>query len=487
MRAAVCVCAALVLCISAHARADDDAAGTDGAANEPTKADAPARADRDAAAAKANKQLQDEIQKLEEKNEDLEDKVVTLEEDLQYLEKRVKDLLPVKARLSGYLDFGFFAVGGDGSGLRSDIGNVIFPEYAGKVTGSWVFMGDPLSTAINSRGDPAETAESRAIVFDSVNNEGVASFIVNALNVQLFTGIGKNMAMTALFDLVPRSRDVSDPNGVFLGDFLDLKLAYTRWDTPVESFDLSVFAGKIDSVLGREYRAQEAIDRTTVTPSLICRYLCGRPLGVKARAQLLERKLVLNVAITNGSHFWEGFDFADEVDRNQMPTVAGRLSYQLPFAELELGVSGAYGAQDAQEDDDVRQWHIGGDVHLSYKDVELTAEYVQGRAQGLTDTGMDPPKCGLASCLEYKGAYGLLGVRLSNTWIPYARVDWRDALHHAGASFVYISKLWRATVGVRAEVGSHLIFKAEATVNRELGKIPQFSNDIVTTSMVIRY
>ncbi len=429
--------------------------------------------------------LKKQLEDLKLENEDLKDEIESLKEDVEFIDKRVKGLLAIKGKIKGYLDFGFFRAGGDGSGLRSDIGNIIFPEYAGSVPGSWVFMGDPLSTAINSRGDPAETAESRAITFDSVDNEGVASFIVNALNLQLFAGIGKSVSLTSFVDFLPRSRDVSDSAGTFLGDFVDVKLAYMQWNTSLELFDLRVFAGKFDSVVGREYRFQEAPDRITVTPSLLCRYVCGRPLGVKARARFLDSKLIVNVSVTNGSNFTEGFNFADEVDSNNAPTVSGRLSYQLPFAELDLGVSGAYGAQDQQADSKVIQYHWGGDLHLLWNDFELTAEYVQGNAEGVSEAG--GVACGLAPCLDYKAAYGLAAYRATNNLVPYARVDWRDALHQAGASFVYISKLWRVTAGLRYELGAHLIFKGEYTVNRELGDIPQFSNDVFTSSMIVKY
>lgn len=427
-----------------------------------------------------------DLEALREENEDLRDEIEVLREDLDYLDEQVKALLPVKARLSGYLDVGFFWVDGDGSGLRSDFGHVAFPEYS-DVPQSWVFMGDPLSTMINGRGDPAETAESRAIVFDAVGNQGAASFIVNSLNVQLFTGIGDSASVHSSFDLAPRSRDVSDADGLFLGDFLDVKLAYLTYRPPVDAVALEVQVGKFDSVVGREYRVSESPDRTTVAPSLICRYLCGRPVGVKARARVAGDRLVANVSVTNGSHFWEGFTFADEVDSNDTPTVAGRLSYDLPIPgvdTLELGVSGAIGAQDAHTDNDLLQWHIGGDLLVKVADLEFTAEFVRGKAEGASST---TPECDVAACLDYDGAYGLVAYRISNNLIPYARVDWRDALHRAGASFVYVSKLWRATAGLRVEVGEHLIFKADYTVNRELGRIPQFANDLFTSAMIVTY
>jgi hypothetical protein len=71
--------------------------------------------------------------------------------------------------------------------------------------------------------------------------------------------------------------------------------------------------------------------------------------------------------------------------------------------------------------------------------------------------------------------------------MPYARVDWRDALHRSGASFIYISQLLRVTAGLHFELGTAVIVKAEYTVNRELGRIPQFDDDVFTSSLVVRY
>jgi hypothetical protein len=285
-------------------------------------------------------------------------------------------------------------------------------------------------------------------------------------------------------DFLPRARDISDVGGLFNGDYVDVKLAYGEWKPKLDHMELALQAGKFDSVLGYEYRSLESPDRTGVTPSLICRYTCGRPVGLKARGRFLDNTLIANVAVTNGSHFSEGFTFANETDTNQFKTVAGRLSY-IAGGHVEIGASGAFGAQDYQDDDKVYQWHYGVDLHAEYKDLEVTAEYVHGRAKGKTTPGM-LAECDLAPCINYKGAYGLVSYRLTNMFIPYARVDWRDALHEAGTDFVYISKLVRATVGLRAEIGTRVIVKAEGTLNRELGKIPQFPNDVLTTSLVLK-
>ena len=425
------------------------------------------------------------LEKIEAENAALREEVEWLKEDLEVTNQEVQKVKPALAKVTGYIDMGFFAVSGDGSGIRPDIGNVYFPEYAGVVPGSWVFMGDPLSTAINSRGDPADTADSRAIAFDPVDSRGKSSFLLNALNIQLFTGITPSLLVQSSFDLVPRSRNVSDPEGEFVGDYVDVKLAYLEYRPAAAEDRLSLFVGKLDSTVGREYRVQEADVRTTVTPSLLCRYVCGHPLGVKARLAFLGDRATAAAAVTNGSNFQETFDFADESDRNQFKTASGRVSFA-PLPAVELGASGAFGAQDQQRQNDVYQWHLGADLLVSVRDVQLVAEYVQGRARGKTSPSTDL-HCDLTPCIEYKSAYGLVSYRATNIFIPYVRVDWRDAEHENGASFVYYSQLIRSTAGLRLELGTHIVAKAEYTLNRELGEIPQFKNDVFASSMVVKF
>ncbi|MEZ4385863.1 MAG: bZIP transcription factor [Nannocystaceae bacterium] len=430
--------------------------------------------------------LEARLDALEAENEALRGEVEYLREDHDSLDQRVERILPLTGRLGGYVDFGYFYVGGDGSGIRPDIGYQHFPEHDGVIPDSWVFMGDPLSTMINSRGDPADTGESRQLTFDGVDSRGKSSFIVNALNLNLFAGIGKYAAVEGLFDLVPRGRDAANPDGLFLGDYLDVKLAYLRVSPPTKRLDLDIMAGKINPIFGYEYRIQEAPDRLTVTPSLICRYTCGRPVGVKARARFLEsRALIAALSVTNGGSVAEGFGFASDVDSNHFKTVASRLSYVIPVGGgLEIGASGAFGAQDLQPSDRVYQWQYGADLHLEAKGVELTGEFIMGDLQGETESA--GPACGLAPCLNFKGAYGLIGYRALNWMIPYFRTDWRSAVHTSGASFVYHSDALRFTPGFRFEVGTNVIMKVEYTVNREIAGLPAIPNDIFTTSVVAR-
>ena len=429
---------------------------------------------------------------LDEQNQRLTRELTKLREELEALREehkatnqKVASLLPFGNLITGYVDFGFFYVGGDGTGIRSDFGHLNFPEYK-DISDSWVFMGDPLATAINSRGDPANTGASRAVTFNPIHSDGKPSFIINNLNVALSAGLTENLQVNGLIDFVPRGRNVSNPDGLFLGDYIDVKLAYIEYNVPIRLFSLSLSAGKFDSVLGYEYRIQESPDRITVTPSLICRYTCGRPLGLKARFKFLDNRLSVNLAVTNGSNFIEQFPIYDETDSNYFKTGSGRIGYKIPLgAGLELGASGAIGAQDQQADDKVLQWHYGFDLHLDVRGFELAGEFVKGRATGKTSTDGKP--CDEAQCLEYMGAYGLISYRATNWLMPYARVDWREALHQSGDSFVYISDVVRVTGGFRFEIGTQVIVKAEYTHLQEIGRIPDFPDDVLTTSLVVKY
>lgn len=472
--------ATLLLAPPAAAREPPEAAPVEASAT-PTPAPTPTPADD------RLDRLEQRMKALERENRGLRREVEALREDQAEVSGRVDAIMPLTSKVGGYVDFGLFWAAGDGSGIRADIGHGRFPEYAGLVPDSWTFYGDPLSTTVNSRGEPADTGESRAITFDSVDGRGKSSFILNAMNLHLLTSVGKRASFEGLVDFVPRTRDISRGDDKFaLGDYIDIKLASIRYQVPTRRVDLDLYAGKIDPVFGYEYRAQESPTRIGVTPSLICRYTCGRPIGVKMRLRVLPRRaLSLALSVTNGSSFVEQFGFTNEIDRNNFKTVAGRLAYVIPVgAGLEVGASGSVGAQDLQSDERTLQRQFGFDLHLDARGVDLAAEFVMGKVDGRTDMG--GARCDAAPCLDFKGAYGLLGYRVLNWLMPYARVDWREAIHLQGGSFVYNSNTLRITPGVRFEIGTHVILKAEYNVNLEVGRVPTFRNDVFTSSLVAR-
>jgi hypothetical protein len=417
-----------------------------------------------------------------------DDDIEILQDEIEQLRRDIETVRPRANRFRGYVDIGFFATGGDGSGVRRDALHANFPEYDNVVPGAWVFMGDPLSTAVNSRGEPADTGPSRSIRLDAIDSQGAPSFLVNNLSLGLLTAVGpdKRWTVTGLMDFVPRERRATsdDPGS---GRFVDVKLAFAEYWLPTEA-PIAVYAGKVYSVLGIEYRTQESDQRLGVTPSLVCRYTCGYPTGVGIRGQHIDRALEWNAAITNGSHFVPAFSLSDDIDDNDLPTVAARAGWNFEIGTgVEVGASAMFGPQDEQQDNEVLQWHYGVDASADLGDFVLAAELVHGRAEGSRDAGAMEPRCSVAPCMKYNAAYGWLGWRATNWITPYARVDWRDALHQHGAEFVYVSELIRVTGGAHLEMGSYAIAKAEYTWNRELGRIPQFPNDVFATSLVIKY
>ena len=117
----------------------------------------------------------------DEEQADLEAQLAETRAALDAAETRQSWANKFRVQLSGYLDVGFFDVQGNGAGVRKDLDRH-FPEY-GDLFASWVLVGDPLSTAINSPGDVADFGDSRAIRFDPVHSQGKPSFLVNNVNL----------------------------------------------------------------------------------------------------------------------------------------------------------------------------------------------------------------------------------------------------------------------------------------------------------------
>lgn len=430
---------------------------------------------------------------------------LTPEQRIAQLERQVEELLArsdaadtrllrlenLQLKVSGSLDVGFFAVQGDGSGVRPDLGGLLQASVPGagyqQLLRSWVLLGDPLATAVNARGDVADTGASRAILYNPLHTQGRPSFVLNAVSLQLRASYDDHWVVHALLDFLPRDRDVTLP-GPGLGDFLDVKLAYLRYEFATPGARWFLYVGKVDPVLGLEYRSQEPADRLTVTPSLACRYTCGRPVGLKAQGHFLDDALEVSLSLTNGSNQVEFFPFSDELDFNLAKTVSARVKVLLPVG-LELSVSGAFGSQDRQHDDAVVQWHLGGAAQLLLGDLRVAAEVVGGVAQGKDGAGAGgvPVRCGEAPCLGYLAAYALVSYRLLGLVRPYLRVDWRRALMINGLQWAYDSHAMRVTAGLRLDLTANLTLKAEYTFNRELPPLVEFPDDVFTSSFVVAF
>lgn len=438
--------------------------------------------------------LRERVDDLEKENAELREEQDLAYEEREALHERIDRPRRSKFAFGGYLDAGLFWAQGNGSGVAAGLLDDVVPDRDDPPpVGVWQFIGDPLSTAVNARGEPADLGDTQAVRFDSIDTNGArpvrdngrTSFIVNAVNFTTRVGLGEQVVMFAMLDIVPRGRDVRIESDRVLGDFIDLKLAYVMWRPPVRRIGLEIYAGKIDSVFGREYRIQESPHRIEVTPSLICRYTCGRPVGLATRMAFFDRALTLALSVTNGSTYQELFGLYNEIDANHVKTGTGRLAYEIPWGHLQLGVSGQIGAQDLQASDLEIQQQYGFDAHFELRGLEITAEFLRGRTRG--SDKLVPLDCAEGECLFVTGAYGTIGYRALNWLMPFFRADWRDALHRSGTDFSYASRVVRLTPGLRFEITPNVIVKAQYTFNLEPGFSYRLLNDVFTTAFVAHF
>jgi hypothetical protein len=400
-------------------------------------------------------------------------RIAELEAQLEQTRSLVLGRQP-RVTVGGYIDLGFFVPQGDGSGIIRDQGNLLFPQYAGQF--GWVFLGDILSTAVNSRGEVADLSDATGAVprFDSVHSGGAPGFIANEINMTLTSGLGPSAIATASVNFTPRSG-----SNFSLGDYVDADIAQLEW-MPTKSQKTSIFVGKFDSVLGIEYRERKSNQRFGITPSLIARYTTGTALGVKIRSKFGPDDLfVVAAAVTNGSFTQEQFHFYDEIDQNLGKTASGRLSLHPPIpVDMELGISGSYGPQDRSPNSDGKMWFYGVDYQFHVSHVDLKAQFLKGAAPG-------DPLNQVYGLKLHGGGY----VELDYMILPYfgllARGEYRDAFVWLGTDRAYLTKSWRATGGVHVNFSDRIVLKAEYLRNGEYANIPQIKNDVFTTSLVI--
>jgi hypothetical protein len=387
---------------------------------------------------------------------------------------------------SGAVDFGFFAPLGTGVGWIQDEGPAhAFPMDAYRY--AWVFLGDIYSTAVNSRGEPADLGNAPGpLRTDSIDSNGAAGFVVNEVNLTGTAGLGDSLVGTISANLVPRSGA-----NFSRGDGVEVDLAQVEWQ-PTTAQKTSIYAGKMESVVGIEYRERKAAQRFGITPSLLARYTTGTPLGVKVIHKMGGTlQLVLAAAFTNGSSVVEPFHFADELDSNNGKTGSGRIAGRLRGdVELELGASGSYGSQDRALDSRNPLWFAGLDFLARVGRLEVKAQWLTGRGKGETDRRYDEPHRPYGLHLK-QGAY-LETDLMVTPWLGLlARAEFRDARVWLGnpdavegADRLYITKSWRATGGVRVVFSARALLKAEYLHNGEYGGVPAIKNDVFTSSFV---
>jgi hypothetical protein len=420
----------------------------------------------------SEEEAQDDVVDPAARAEELANKVAELEARLDAADRTRIPRFPV--RVSGYGDVGFFTTQGDGSGFRRDIGHAMFPDRTGI---GWVFYGDLLATQINSRGDVADLGEAPGVDrFDSVNSEGNPTFLINELNVTVNAGLGSSALFTSSVNFTPRTGTDFD-----LGDSFDVDLVQLEWQ-PTDDGKTSLFVGKVDSVIGHEYKTRKAPQRFGITPTLLARYTTGTAVGIKARTILAGDHIVLAAAVTNGSFGTEQFHFFNEVDTNSFKTLSGRAALRLAIGDgtLELGPSGSWGTQDGAGDDAGKMWFAGVDAELLLTRLALRLQWLRGKAPG--------DELAMTYSLDLRnGGYAEADLILTPMIGVLGRAEFRDAEVQQGMDRLYITKNWKATAGVRLIFNPHAILKAEYSHNGEYGDVPAIPDDVVTTSAVMAF
>jgi len=394
------------------------------------------------------------------------------EQRLAQSEALVRNSQPT-VQLGGYVDLGAFVPEGNGAGYVEDFGHVFYPEYAGRF--GWVFLGDILAPTVNTRGEAADLGPAPGVVrTDSINSRGAPGFVINEVNLRLRSALTPTALITASLNFAPRTG-----SDFALGDVFDVDIAQVEW-LPTDSQRTSLFAGKVDSVFGIEYRERKADTRFGITPTLLARYTTGTAVGVKVRSKFGgSDQFVVAAALTNGSFTTEQFHFYDELDSNAGKTGTARLSVRLP-ASIEIGLSGSAGPQDRSTDTRFWMWMYGVDLQGRWGRFDLKGQWMKGHAPG-------EPVQGVYGLDLHGGAYLELDTMVTSSFGVLGRAEYRDAFVWLADQRAYLTKSWRAVVGVRWVITPRAVLKAELLKNGEYGRVPAVPNDVLTTSFVLGF
>jgi len=416
----------------------------------------------------------DRIQTLEDRMAELNDR---LRESEEMREKAVSPL-----SWNGYVDFGFFVpLGNRGVGWIRDDGPIEmrqFPQYAGY---SWVFLGDILATAVNSRGEVADLGDAPdAVRFDSVNSDGAASFILNEINLRPRFQLSDRAILRASVNFIPRSG-----SDFAIGDFIEADVGELEYLLTANG-KTSLFVGKSMPLFGIEYKDRKSDQRFGITPSLISRYTTGSQLGIKVRSKLFNDWLILAASVTNNSSTIEMFHFYSEIDKNNSKFLNGRAAVSIPVGRvfrnedrLELGFSGEWGGQDRANDNAGKMWLAGGDLQYLGVNLQIKGQLMEGRSPGHPD-----PLDGVWGLHLNLSGYLEIDWQLLAQFGIYARYENRNAIVTLGDERIYITKEQRLTAGFRVVVNPHMVVKAEYLHNEEYG-MAEIDNDIATSSLVL--
>ncbi|MEZ4318320.1 MAG: hypothetical protein R3F61_12490 [Myxococcota bacterium] len=379
----------------------------------------------------------------------------------------------------GYVDIGYFVPFGDGVAYDHDRMNDVLgpgPDQA-YLKVPWVFYGDPWANTINSQGDSADLGGDRSNIprYDPIDSNGRPGFLVNRFSHGLAVDRGDRLGLRARLNFEPRSGLLGHA-----GDLIEVDTVYVVW-RPLQNADLKLYAGRLESGFGREYRYRHASARVGITPSIVSRYLVGLQTGVRARGTF-RRWLGYSAAITNGGSTTEKFGhLSNDLDDNGVPTGTVRVGVltRRPV-RLELGVSGQLGPQDAQPHPGILAWQVGVDGRLDAGPLVVQVEGVISHQPG------DPDLPRSIERLDARGGYVDTQLWVRPELALIGRVDWRDADLLAWPN-LYISNVLRVTGGASVHLNQDVAIKAEYLHLAELMQGTSIVDDVFTTSLVFSY
>lgn len=385
-------------------------------------------------------------------------------------------------RFTGYVDVGFARAQGDGTSFPR--GDTRFPADYGV---------DTFAPMVNSRGDVASTdARGRltnGFLPRSVGIAGNPSFLVNTVDADVRYQPVLPLLLFGRVQLLPRFGAADGESTRVL-----VEQAFARV-APFSSQELTIAAGKMDSVFGIEYLENEANLRTGITPSLIARYTTGQSLGAKVfyRFQIpaLWTAISLNAAATNGGTFVETLQ-PQSASLTGTPVGSARLGLELNFPRVlvKLGGSAMYGPRNDQHDRDVHQRAFGADARFIVGPLSLAGEWVkadQFAGAGDKDNGLGTQT--VVSGFHAEGAYVTAAIELPLEWGPlkkftsYGRYSRRHA-QFEGYPAITVDAI---TAGARVDLWDALALKAEGLFNREIEGAPSVANNVFTTSAVLTW
>ena len=385
--------------------------------------------------------------------------------------------------ITGFVDMGFSFAQNKGVGFTKDVDNN-FTQYADKTA---VFVGDPASTYMNTRHEAHDLGEASnfPVAFDTMQGRGNPMGTINSATIDIIAEIHEKVRLQVTTEFLPRQPVVQNQTGN--GNFVNLDMAFLDYK-PFEQYDITVTAGKFIGITGIEYRWRRAPDRWTVTPTLVGRYMDGNPIGVKVRGKHFDKRFIWNVGVTNGNSFTNDTRIFETVETNSGKTYSGRLSYDFAFGPitlLEIGASGSYGPQDGQISNNPKQWDFGPDLQFAWNALQIRGQWFKVNTDG---GGISETKNYIAEAWYIEGMYSFPGLFDLNSVGIYTRFSRRKA-DEIDPKYVFIVDVAQITPGMRIDITESIIFKAEYSINLEVGYISKyaFDNNIFTSSLVAKF